>query len=82
MAKSLPTGKRIILVIPLKIVTKRLVMQRLEFFHHRYEISPGYKKIKQLIDSTFTHLGYDPKNTSLAYWEGDQQHLEIISLKM
>ena len=39
--------------------------------HHRYEISPGYKKIKQIIDSTFTHLGYDPKNTSLAYWEGD-----------
>ena len=39
--------------------------------HHRYEISPGYKKIKKLIDSTFTHLGYDPKNTSVAYWEGD-----------
>ena len=37
---------------------------------HRYEISPGYKKSKVIIDSLFEKLGYDKNFKSLDYQKG------------
>ena len=38
---------------------------------HRYEISPGYKKSKIIIDSLFKKLGYNNNFKSLDYQSGD-----------
>ena len=38
---------------------------------HRYEISPGYKKSKIIIDSLFEKLGYDKNFKSLDYKTGN-----------
>ena len=38
---------------------------------HRYEISPGYKKSKIIIDSLFKKLGYDKNFKSLDYKTGN-----------
>ena len=38
---------------------------------HRYEISPGYKKTKKVIDSLFKKLGYNKDFKSTNYKDGD-----------
>ena len=38
---------------------------------HRYEISPGYKKSRVIIDSLFEKLGYDKNFLSLDYKDGN-----------
>ncbi len=42
---------------------------------HRYEISPGYKKSKIIIDSLFEKLGYDKNFKSLDYQKGNSAAL-------
>ena len=39
--------------------------------NHRYEISPGYKKSKVIIDKAFSLLGHDPNFTSIDYKSGN-----------
>ena len=39
--------------------------------NHRYEISPGYKKSKVVIDKAFSSLGYDPNFNSIDYSSGN-----------
>ena len=43
--------------------------------NHRYEISPGYKKSKVVIDKAFSSLGYDPNFNSIDYSSGNQAGL-------
>ena len=37
--------------------------------YHRYEVSPKFKKTKDLIDSVFCNPGYDPEYKSVDYKE-------------
>lgn len=39
--------------------------------NHRFEISPGYKKSKLVIDKIFSELGYDPDFKSINYNSGN-----------
>lgn len=39
--------------------------------NHRYEISPGYKKSKLIIDEAFSELGLDPNFKSIDYRTGN-----------
>ncbi len=39
--------------------------------NHRYEVSPGYKKSKVIIDEAFSSLGYDPNFNSIDYTSGN-----------
>jgi len=39
--------------------------------NHRYEVSPGYKKSKLIIDKAFSELGLDPNFTSIDYKSGN-----------
>ena len=42
---------------------------------HRYEISPGYKKSKMIIDSLFEKMGYDRNFKSIDYSKGNSAAL-------
>ena len=42
---------------------------------HRYEISPGYKKSKMIIDSLFEKMGYDRSFKSIDYSKGNSAAL-------
>ena len=41
------------------------------YLYHRYEVSPKFKKTKDLIDSVFCNLGYDPNYKSVDYKSGN-----------
>ncbi len=45
------------------------------YLYHRYEVSPKFKKTKDLIDSVFCSLGYDPNFKSTNYKDGSSAAL-------
>ena len=45
------------------------------YLYHRYEVSPKFKKTKDLIDSVFCSLGYDPNFKSINYKDGNSAAL-------
>ena len=45
------------------------------YLYHRYEVSPKFNKTKDLIDSVFCSLGYDPNFISTNYKDGSSAAL-------